>query len=212
MKNEILEIARKAGNEILGFYGSKQLEVNAKQDASPVTSADYASNEILLEGLSRISKYPIVSEEQNVPYEKRKDYERYWLIDPLDGTKDFLQKNDEFCINIALIQNREPIFGLIYVPVSSVAYAAAKGEGAFRIESDGGEFPIKNTRSDEDEKVCASSRQHTTKEVEDFCRRNSFREVFPCGSAIKFCRLAEGLVDAYPRFAPCSDDEWEIRN
>lgn len=207
IKDIVLQIAREAGDKILEFYGNKSLDVGTKEDESPVTEADIASNKIITSGLTSHFSYPVVSEEKTVSFEQRKNFQRYWLVDPLDGTKDFLARDDEFCINIALMQDNQPVFAVIYVPVSGVAYIAAKGQGAFRVEQNGGEFQLKNTRSDED-LVAASSRYHSPKEVEKFCKENNIKEIFPCGSAIKFCRLAEGLVDVYPRLSSCS--EWDM--
>ncbi len=207
IKERVLNIAHQAGDKILEYYGNKSFDIASKEDDTPLTDADLASHSIIYHGLSEFFPYPILSEEKPVAFEQRKSWQRYWLVDPLDGTRDFIARDDEFCINIALIQDGRPVFGLIYIPVSGVAYIAAKGQGAFRVEQNGDEFLLRNTRNDPD-LISATSRFHSSREVEKFCKEHGIAEIYPCGSAIKFCRLAEGLVDVYPRLTPCS--EWDI--
>jgi len=126
----VISIAREASLAILDIYET-DFNVDIKDDNSPVTKADLVSNEIIISGLSKISDYPILTEESPVDYEIRKDWNRFWLVDPLDGTKDFIAKNGEFTINIALIENHKPILGVVLIPVTNDVYYAEFGNGAF---------------------------------------------------------------------------------
>jgi 3'(2'), 5'-bisphosphate nucleotidase len=148
----------------------------------------------------------VLGEENPIAYEIRKSWSCFWLVDPLDGTKDFIAKNDEFTINIALIKDGQPIIGLVGLPAKSLYYFASKGQGAFRISNEGEDL-ISNTRNKK-ELVCLDSRFHSSPETAAFCRNNSITQIEHFGSALKFCRLAEGVADIYPRLAPTR--EWDI--
>ena len=130
--DSIISIAQDAGKEILSVYNNKNFKIQIKSDNSPITEADLISNEIITNGLKKVSSIPIVSEESYVEYAKRKSWNLFWLIDPLDGTKDFIAGNDEFAINIALIKNNKPILGVVYIPVTTDVYFAQEGLGAFK--------------------------------------------------------------------------------
>jgi 3'(2'), 5'-bisphosphate nucleotidase len=133
MLDKIIEIARQAGEKILEIYKSENFEINFKDDMSPVTMADLDSNNIITRGLKQVSGFPVVSEEAAVEYAARKNWRRFWLVDPLDGTKDFIAKNDQFTVNIALIDGDTPVFGVIYIPASNEMYWAENGGGAYKI-------------------------------------------------------------------------------
>lgn len=200
MLNSVRALAAQAGQEILRFYQSGDWTVQAKADDSPLTQADLAANAILVEGLSRLTPdIPIVSEEsdpQSIPVA-----ERFWLVDPLDGTRDFVARQDTFVVSVGLIENGSPVYGVIYAPVFGQTWWAAKGRGAFAEDQ-----PIRNT-SRRTSLIAAGSRSLRSERMEMFDQRFDIKEVLRYGSALKFCRLAEGEVDLYPRFGPTS--EWD---
>jgi 3'(2'), 5'-bisphosphate nucleotidase len=198
---ECLKIAKKAGEETLKIY-EKDFDVEFKDDKSPLTLADKKSHEIIVEGLEKISNYPILSEEgKEIPYNERKDWEYYWCIDPLDGTKEFIKKNGEFTINIALIHNGEPVLGVVYAPVIDVMYWAKKGEGAYK----NGEKLTKKP-SHKPYKVVAS-KSHMNDETREFIEKLGNFELVSKGSSLKLCMVADGSADIYPRIAPTM--EWD---
>ncbi len=203
--NSLIETAKKAGEAVLEIYES-DFKVNYKEDDSPLTKADMRSNEIICSFLEK--KYPsipIISEEnREIPYEIRKNWEFLWLIDPLDGTKEFVNRNGDFTINIALIKNREPVLGIVYAPVSKELYYAKKGEGAFKNETP---IPIPQLR---DTFKVVVSRSHLNSETQKLIQElNSDKpvEIVSRGSSLKFCILAEGSADFYPRLGKTM--EWD---
>lgn len=212
--NVLIELARKAGDQILEIY-NKTFDINYKEDKSPLTDADIASNNIIIEGLKKhFPDIPVIAEEsKNEPYETRKNWNSFWLVDPLDGTKEFINRNGEFTINIALIINNEPVLGLIFAPVPNLLYYAVKGQGCFKIEN--AEEPVKITsrKLDYNNKVIITgSRSHSTPELEEYVKQMKQKykgiEFLPAGSALKFGRIAEGSADIYPRFGKSM--EWDI--
>ncbi len=207
-KSIALEAAKKAGNKILEIYNT-DFKVITKKDLSPVTTADLASNKILIKHLSQTS-IPILTEEEDFGnYENRKNLPMLWVIDPLDGTKEFINKHDDFCINIALVENHKPIFGLIYIPTREETYFAIKGKGAFLIKGENKfELPkIKNRTN----YVFLKSRSHPDKKLEDYLKQLKKKEptltINIVGSAVKFCDIAYGNADEYTRFNPTM--EWD---
>ena len=206
-----MELCKEAGSAILDIYAKVDIAHSMKSDNSPLTLADLASNRILYQGLSR-TNIPILSEEgKKIPYEIRRDWKLFWLIDPLDGTKEFINKNGEFTVNIALIQNNSPILGIIYAPVKNLLYYAVKGEGTWK-EGTGEKNRIICTRSQDDSNLkVVISRSHNSEEARHFL--NSLNRYFnnisliEAGSSLKFCLLAEGLAHLYPRFGPTM--EWD---
>jgi 3'(2'), 5'-bisphosphate nucleotidase len=198
---EAIKLVEEAGRAILNVYDSNKFEIQIKNDHSPLTIADITSNKILTKGLSAHTSYPILSEEEEVGFEIRKKWKKFWLIDPLDGTKDFIAKNDEFTINVALIDGNRPVFGIIYIPALQILYHAQKGMGAFRnnilISNDSRRNSLKGTLS----------RFHSNKETLDFFKHNKIKQFSNYGSATKFCKLAEGTVDVYPRYT--GSMEWD---
>lgn len=182
--------------------------VDKKEDSSPLTVADLASHKTICNRLTALEpRYPLLSEESaDIPFNKRKHWDRYWLIDPLDGTREFIKKNGEFTINIALIENHLPILGVVHVPVTGVTYFAAKDVGAFR--QNPGEQPNKiNVKSTTEKIILAGSRSHGNEKQQEFINNVNADEVIAIGSSLKFCLVAEGIVDIYPRFGPTS--EWD---
>jgi 3'(2'), 5'-bisphosphate nucleotidase len=215
--------AVEAGKAVLEVYAS-DFSVEQKQDASPLTLADKRSHEIISRRLSEHSALPLLSEEgRNIPYAERKCWDHFWLVDPLDGTKEFVKRNGEFTVNIALIRRTEPILGVIYVPVRDVLYFAAEGLGAYRMDSastrakDAAPLRERGTRLPDAHApsrpfTVIASRSHLSKETEDYLRElkelHGDMAVLSAGSSLKFCLIAEDLADVYPRFAPTM--EWDI--
>ena len=198
-------IAKEAGTKILSYYKTELSTPAIKADLSPVTLADKISNDYLVAALKDLSSFPVLSEEEVVDYSVRKDWKTFWMIDPLDGTKDFLAENDEFCINIALINDCKPILGVIYAPALQELYYAVRGHGAY-LEKGGQVTRLQPSQSNIS--VVAISRFHESEETFSFLNLNNFQNVRKVDSALKFCYLARGEVDVYPRFAGSS--EWDI--
>jgi 3'(2'), 5'-bisphosphate nucleotidase len=204
---DITAIAKEAGNAIMQIY-KQDFEVEYKQDSSPLTLADKKANDIIEDGLNQLSiNLPILSEEgKEIPYEDRKHWEYFWLVDPLDGTKEFVKKNGEFTVNIALIYKDTPVLGVVYAPALDVCYWAKQGEGAFK---DGQKLPIKTANQRNTYKIVAS-RSHMSDETQAFVdaiETNKEKELISIGSSLKICLVAEGEADIYPRLGPTM--EWD---
>lgn len=204
----LCELARKAGERIMAVY-QQDFEVDTKDDDSPLTEADRSAHDALVAGLQELTPdVPILSEEgDQTDYATRREWNNYWLIDPLDGTKEFVKKNGEFTVNIALIQGQRPIIGIVHAPALDTTYFAAKGKGAFRTRD--GETESIHTRSlDEDTPMTVVvSRSHRGEAVDTLLERLPEHETTSVGSSLKFCLVAEGRADLYPRFGPTS--EWD---
>jgi len=205
---QVSDVARRAGVEIMRVYNS-DFSVNKKDDGSPITEADTAAETIILrsirEGIS--SDFPIVSEEAvsvgNLPDVQGMPF---WLVDPLDGTKEFISRNGEFTVNIALIENNKPVLGVVYLPVKGITYMAAV-VGAF-IQEDGSERrEISCRQAPADGLVAVVSRSHRTPEVDDYLSPFTITRETSAGSSLKFCTVAEGLADIYPRLGRTM--EWD---
>jgi 3'(2'), 5'-bisphosphate nucleotidase len=201
MIDEIIKIAKKAGKEILQIYHSNDFSVKIKDDNSPLTKADLISNDIIIKELTQKSNYPILSEEMLIDYETRKHWDTFWLIDPLDGTKDFIARSGHFTVNIALIENRMPVLGIIYIPAMDLLYWAEKGCGAFK---DGQRIYNNSNRTD---LIASDSIFHSSQQTKDFLQKNSITNIKYFGSSLKYCKLAEGEIDIYPRFN--GTKEWD---
>jgi 3'(2'), 5'-bisphosphate nucleotidase len=210
---EIVTICQLASAAITDiYYGKKLPEVEFKEDLSPVTKADKAAHAIIVAELSRLSPdIPILSEEQDIPsFQKRKQWKKYWLVDPLDGTKEFIARNGEFTVNIALIEEGKPLLGVVYVPLEGSAYCGAKDCGAWKVSPEGTVAIKVGGVPEERVRVLMSGRNRSSELDECLSALQlGFSEVetVESGSALKFCRLAEGLGDIYPRFSPCC--EWD---
>ncbi len=219
---EIINCSIVAGQEIMKIYETGNLNVEIKSDNSPVTIADKKSNELIMKTLKN-TEYPIISEEnKSIDYEIRKNWKKYWLVDPLDGTKDFINRGGDFTVNIALVENKTPIAGVIYVPVSKTLYFGSNEIGSYK------KISVNNTFSDFSEIVETSqklpiARQHDTYRViaskshfnaqtEEVINKlraeHSNLELINVGSSLKLCSIAEGTADLYPRFGPTM--EWDI--
>lgn len=206
----LIDIASEAGNAILDIYHSDDLGIETKSDESPLTKADKAANDVICAGLAKITpSIPIVSEEnQEILYAQRKDFEYFWMVDPLDGTKEFIKKNGEFTVNIALIHNQKSIAGVVYAPVLDLMYYAIEGEGAYVIQ-DNEQVALKAkeyNKSDSNLRVVCS-RSHLNDETQSFVNDYNEPNLIAKGSSLKFLIIAEGGAELYPRLAPTM--EWD---
>ncbi len=221
--------AKRAGEAILDVYGS-DFAVEQKDDKSPLTLADKRSHEIIMDVLEQTitvnnSTVPVLSEEgKGIPYDERKEWEYFWLVDPLDGTKEFVKRNGEFTVNIALIQKHKPVLGIIYIPVKDVFYFASINFGTYKLENSENitdnlsieelldksqRLPL--TSNNKSFLTVIGSRSHTSEEFSGFVKRLNEKygnvEFLSSGSSLKLCLVAEGKADVYPRFGPTM--EWD---
>lgn len=215
----VVDAALKGGKAIMDIYSKEDLGVEFKKDESPLTLADKASHIEIVKVLEKNSSFPIISEEGGLAdYSERKDWETYWLIDPLDGTKEFIKRNGEFTVNIALIEQGIPIFGVIYVPVTETLYFGDAKDGSYKwndysnfeefsaekclklpIKEEGRSFTMVGSRSHMSDETMAYMKEMETVHGEV--------EIISCGSSLKLCMVAEGSADSYPRYAPTM--EWD---
>jgi len=204
-----LEIAIDAGRRILEIYESG-FQVAQKDDHTPLTEADLASHKIIDSGLSsRTPDLPVLTEESTaIPFAERSRWERYWLVDPLDGTREFIQRSGEFSINIALIDRQEPVLGIIYAPVLGIYYYACRGQGAYKREatSEPKRIHVRAWHGGKATVVCSSA-THRGKYLQNLLNNIGDVEVITLGSALKSCLVAEGKADLYARLGPTS--EWD---
>lgn len=200
MLEQICQLARDAGAAIMLVYeGQRPLEVEHKKDDSPVTAADLAAHQIIKQHLAQAyPEIPLLSEEDPPAWEVRQHWHRYWLVDPLDGTKEFLNRNGEFTVNIALIENGVPVLGVVYVPVTDVMYAAADGN-AWKQEQ-GVRRQIRAQAMHPP--LVVVSRSHQDAELKDYLLQLGEHQTVAIGSSLKFCLVAEGKAQLYPRFGP----------
>ena len=215
----LIDIARRASMAIMQVYESEDFDIQHKDDDSPLTKADLASHQVIVNGLQKLTPdWPILSEESvDIPWETRRAWQRYWLVDPLDGTKEFIKRNDEFTVNIALIENNKVSMGIVLAPVLNVVWYAASTHGAFRARIDDLARPIDNhqnlsrqvikIRQVEADPVIVASRSHVTERLQHYLEQLPQHERLACGSSLKFCRVAEGSADLYPRLGLTS--EWD---
>lgn len=207
--NPVCDISYKAGLEIMKIY-KEGFEIEEKNDRSPLTSADLASHNLITQNLKLLTpETPILSEESSeIPYSERSSWESYWLIDPLDGTREFIKRNGEFTVNIALIINQIPALGVVYIPVKDIYYFASINNGAFKKEQNHPAAQIRTRKSKPNNKpVICGSRSHAGKSLQAFLAEVSDYDLISMGSSIKTCLVAEGIADIYPRFGPTS--EWD---
>jgi 3'(2'), 5'-bisphosphate nucleotidase len=223
---EAIIAAKSAGSAILKIYATA-FSVEHKEDRSPLTAADRSSHEIISGHLGALKiSLPLLSEEgRDIPYAERKSWEYYWLVDPLDGTKEFIKKNGEFTVNIALMHRDRPVMGVIYVPVKDILYFTAEGKGSYKIsdttwikdslslenlEQKAEILPIEVKTSARNFTAIAS-RSHLSEETKSYLeileKKHGRIEILSAGSSLKFCLVAEGSADIYPRFAPTM--EWD---
>lgn len=200
----------RAGAEIMEFYRqTRQFKVMTKADNSPLTQADLLSNDLIMAGLQQLTPdYPVLSEESVKPaFALRKTWRQYWLVDPLDGTREFVRHTGEFVVNIALIRGHEPVLGMIYAPAHDIGFYAIKQQGAFRWQNNGQEQQIHTRCWQSGQTKLLTSRGAKLEHLEKYFGCLGQFTWDASGSAIKFCRLAEGLADAYPRFGDTC--EWD---
>jgi len=205
---QVITIAKQASEKILAVYNT-EFDVTSKEDNTPLTEADMAAHHVISEGLNRLTpEIPILSEESvDIPFTVRKQWNRYWLVDPLDGTREFVKRNGEFTVNIALIDNHRAILGVIHTPVSGVLYYASNQDGAFK-QMPGKEPVAIRTRSKQaSPTLVAGSRSHRGSSLKEFLEKLGEHEIVSMGSSLKSCLVAEGSVDIYPRLGPTS--EWD---
>ena len=206
--SKINNIVYDAGNAILDIYGTT-FEVEIKSDDSPLTQADKNSHLVIELGLNTLfPNIPILSEEgKNIPYSERKRWEMFWLVDPLDGTKEFVKRNGEFTVNIALIKDDYPIFGSVYAPFKKELFWAADGLGAWKSIDKNIDQPIKTLKSESSTRIVIS-RSHPNEKVTEYISQYNNHELIRMGSSLKLCCIADGKADIYPRLGPTS--EWDI--
>ncbi len=204
----IVALAEDAGRAILEVY-STDFDVQSKDDESPLTQADLASHRWIDAGLRSLTPdIPIISEESGLPaFEERRQWRRYWLIDPLDGTKEFVSRNHEFTVNIALIENHRPILGVVHAPVYNKTYIGCEGAGAERRESDKAPVVIRVAPVSSSPTRVVGSRSHRGTSLDAYLENLGDYDMVPMGSSLKFCVVAEGGADLYPRLGPTS--EWD---
>lgn len=207
---EIIQLARSAGAAIMQIYGRADFGVSSKADNSPLTLADLAAHNCIVAGLSGLAcGYPILSEEDaNIPYALRSKWTHFWLVDPLDGTKEFIKRNGEFTVNIALIENGMPLLGVVYAPVLDVCYYAARGQGAFVQRAD---QPAKAIQAAVHTAGAAirvvASRSHSDARTSALLQKLGEHECISMGSSLKLCLVAEAAAHFYPRLGPTM--EWD---
>jgi len=205
----VCNVAERAGTAIMGVYDGTYM-VTQKADESPLTCADRAAHTVITEMLSeQFPDIPVLSEEgAAVPFEIRAQWQRFWLVDPLDGTKEFIKRNGEFTVNIALIEDGAPVMGVVYVPAQRTMYWGASGSGAFMRQGDAPALPIRVRRPPEGSGLTVvMSRSHPSAELETFLKQFQVAEALPVGSSLKLCVVAEGKADLYPRLGPTM--EWD---
>ncbi|AYN27835.1 3'(2'),5'-bisphosphate nucleotidase CysQ [Buttiauxella sp. 3AFRM03] len=200
MLDKICQLAREAGVAIMQVYeGQKPLEATHKSDDSPVTAADIAAHTIILKGLQALTpEIPVLSEEDPQTWETRQHWQRYWLVDPLDGTKEFLKRNGEFTVNIALIENGKAVLGVVFAPVLNVMYSAAEGKAWKEENGVRSQIHVRDARPP----LVVISRSHGDDELKEYLHQLGEHQTTSIGSSLKFCLVAEGQAQLYPRFGP----------
>jgi 3'(2'), 5'-bisphosphate nucleotidase len=202
-------LAIEAGRKIMEIYADADFSkiVDYKSDNSPLTLADKESNKIIEEGLAKIAPIPFLSEEGNIAsYSERQNWDCFWLVDPLDGTKEFIKKNGQFTVNIALVKIDKPVLGVIYAPAFDDLYYAKKNEGAFKRKA--GKTNKLITSDKKNKWIAIGSSSHSSPEEENILKKYPVTENTAIGSSLKFCLLAEGKADIYYRHGPTM--EWDI--
>lgn len=211
LAHHAIDIATSAGDAILQYFDNGNFEQFSKDDSSPVTSADYAANEVVISALESLTPdIPILSEEtEHINLAKRVDWQRYWLIDPLDGTQEFVAGRADFAVNIALIENGQPVIGVIHAPATKTTYWGVKGEGAYKLKNGLSEKVVANTIDPEKPYLrVAISRVQTLDTITKYIKPDTSIEFISLGScALKSCLVAEGKADIYIRVGPTG--EWD---
>lgn len=212
IRSAVIALAREAGTATMTYYdGATVPGLREKEDRSPVTLADETAHEILVQGLRRIDPdTPVVSEEaEAASFDHRRLWNRFWLVDPLDGTKEFIKRRAEFTVNVALIENGEPVFGVVLAPALDLLYWAVKGEGAWREEKAGSPERIySHPLAPGTPLTVVESLSHPSAELEEYLKTIPVARRVKAGSSLKFCWVAEGRADVYPRLGPTM--EWDV--
>ena len=212
LRSAVTDLARKAGRATMLYYdGTLAADVREKDNRTPVTLADEVAHDILVQGLRQIDPgTPVISEEaEAASFDNRRDWQRFWLVDPLDGTKEFIKRRAEFTVNVALIENGEPVLGVVLAPALDVLYWAVKGGGAWREEKDGpAERIYSSPRAPGVPLTVVESLSHPSPELEEFLQTIAVERRVKAGSSLKFCWVAEGRADIYPRLGPTM--EWDV--
>jgi len=205
--DKIVSIAEDAGKAILEVY-NRDFDIQEKDDKSPLTEADLAAHQLIVAALEKLEpKLPVLSEESaKISYEERSRWLRYWLVDPLDGTKEFIKRNGEFTVNIALIESGRPTCGVVHMPVGNVTYFGCIGEGAKK-RTEEGTVDIAVDQQRQHPTRIVGSRSHAGDSLQRFLDRVGPHEMISMGSSLKLCLVAEGRADIYPRLGPTS--EWD---
>jgi len=205
----VADIAGRAGREILEVYAAGSTAVTEKADDSPLTAADLRSHRLIVAALAALTPgLPVLSEEAaDTPFAERRSWQRYWLVDPLDGTREFLSRNGEFTVNIALIEAHAAQLGVVHAPVTGVSYFGVAGAGAWRQHADSLRQPIHAGTHSATPLRVVGSRSHRGASLDAFLARVGSHELLEMGSSLKFCLVAEGAADIYPRLGPTS--EWD---
>lgn len=208
LMDAIIEIAEQASDAILEVYNSS-FDIEQKDDNTPVTCADLAAHNSITDGLARLTpNIPVLSEEStNIPFSERKQWTTYWLVDPLDGTREFIKRNGEFTINIALIENNYPTLGVIYTPVTNTCFFAEQNKGAYKQVKGSEAFSISTRKAPVEKTLTASVRSLNDSSLDEFQKNIGKHNTISMGSSLKSCLIAEGKVDIYPRIGPTS--EWD---
>jgi len=204
----VVALARQAGRAILEVYRT-DFSVEAKEDRSPLTQADMRSHRIIIEGLAALTPdVPALSEESwEIPFSTRSQWKEYWLVDPLDGTKEFVKRNGEFTVNIALIRDHRAVLGAVHVPVQDKSYYGCAGHGAFLRDGDCDPVAIHAAKRGSGPVKVVGSRSHPSASLQEYLKHLGPHEILPMGSSLKLCLVAEGKADIYPRLGPTS--EWD---
>lgn len=208
--NPVIDIGNKAAEIMLKIYKEDSFNIKTKKDDSPVTNADIASNEIICEGLEKLDPNILIVSEENMmmSFEERKNHSLVWLVDPLDGTKEFLKRNGEFTINIALVQNQKPVLGIVISPVTKDIYYATKDHGAFMEKNNiVCRLECKSHRLSDAGLKISCSNSHINQDTLNLIQKFRDPELLHIGSSLKFMLIANGLADLYPRLAPTM--EWD---
>jgi len=212
LRSAVIALAREAGRATMTYYdGAVDADVRQKNDESPVTLADEVAHGILVDGLHRLDPAtPVVSEEaENAGFEARSGWRRFWLVDPVDGTKEFIKRRAEFTVNVGLIEDGEPVFGVVLAPALDLLYWAAKGEGAWRESNGRTAERIYSTAPVPGEPLTVvESLSHPSPELEEYLKTIPVARRVKAGSSLKFCWVAEGRADVYPRLGPTM--EWDV--
>jgi len=208
--NAIVNLSRDAGAAIMSFYRQGATQTWTKKDDSPLTEADMASHQVIEAGLTLLTPdIPVLSEESDdINWQTRQQWPRYWLVDPLDGTKEFIKQNGEFTVNIALIDNHQPVLAVVYAPALEKMYYASTEQGSYFAQ--GESAAVKLTLSEKQPAPAikvVGSRSHPSPEMADFVAQFNQSQIVPTGSSLKFCLVAQGLADVYPRLGPTM--EWD---